>query len=75
MTWGSQYSVWHQTERLGFDPGRAKDFSSSLYVLTSSEAHPAFYSRGTGGPFPGSRALRDRDADHSPLSTVEVRNE
>jgi hypothetical protein len=30
-----------------------KDFSSSLCVQISSEAHPAFYPMGTGGPFPG----------------------
>jgi hypothetical protein len=31
----------------------AKDFSSSLCVQSSSEAHPASYPMGTGGPFPG----------------------
>jgi hypothetical protein len=34
-------------------PGRAKDFSCSLYVHTSSEAHPASYPMGTGGPTTG----------------------
>jgi hypothetical protein len=36
-------------------PAEAKDFSSSLYVQTSSEAHPASYPMGTGGPFPGDK--------------------
>jgi hypothetical protein len=30
---------------------------------------------GTGGPFPGAKALTARDADHSPLSRAEVENE
>jgi hypothetical protein len=34
-------------------PAKANDFSSSLCVQTSSEAHPASYPMGTGGPFPG----------------------
>jgi hypothetical protein len=34
-------------------PAEAKDFSSSLCVQTGSEAHPAFCTMGTGGPFPG----------------------
>jgi hypothetical protein len=31
-------------------PAEAKDFSSSLYVQTGSEAHPASCTMGTGGP-------------------------
>jgi hypothetical protein len=31
----------------------ANDFSSSLCVQTSSEAHPASYPMGTGSPFQG----------------------
>jgi hypothetical protein len=42
----------------------AKDFSSSLYVQTSSEAHPASCTMGTGGPFPGDKARPGRGADH-----------
>jgi hypothetical protein len=34
-------------------PAGAKDFSCSLCVQTSSEAHPASCTMGTGGPFPG----------------------
>jgi len=30
---------------------------------------------GTGGSFPGCKARLGRDADHSPLSSVEVVNE
>jgi hypothetical protein len=40
-------------------PTRAKDFSSSLCVQTSSEVHPASCPMGTGGPFPGGVARRD----------------
>jgi hypothetical protein len=30
---------------------------------------------GTGGPFPGGKARPGRDADHSPLSSAEVKND
>jgi hypothetical protein len=44
-------------------------------VQTSSGAHPASYPMGTGGPFPGGKARQGRDADHSPPSSAEVKNE
>jgi hypothetical protein len=56
-------------------PAAAKDFSSSLFVQTSSGAHPASCPMGTGCPFPGDKAGPGRDADHSPASSVEVENE
>jgi hypothetical protein len=37
-------------------PAGAKYFSSSLCVQTSSEAHPASCTMGTGGPFPGGKS-------------------
>jgi hypothetical protein len=51
------------------------DFSSSPCVQTGSGAHPASYPMGTGSPFPGGKAWPGRDADHSPPSSVEVKNE
>jgi hypothetical protein len=56
-------------------PAGAKDFSSSLCVQTSSEAHPASCTVGTGDPFPGGEARPGRDADHSPPSSAEAENE
>jgi hypothetical protein len=56
-------------------PAETKDFSSGLYVQTSSEAHPASCAMGTGDPFSGSKARPGRDADHSPPSSAEVKNE
>jgi hypothetical protein len=50
-------------------PIGAEDFSSSPCVQTSSEAHPASYPMGTGGPFPGGKARPGCDADHSPPSS------
>jgi hypothetical protein len=47
-------------------PAGAKGFSSSLCVQTGSGAHPASFTMGTGGPFPGDKARPGRDADHSP---------
>jgi hypothetical protein len=51
-------------------PTRAEDISSSLCVQTSSGAHPASCTMGTGG-----KAPPGRDADHSPPSSAEVLNE
>jgi hypothetical protein len=52
-----------------------KDFSSSLCVYTGSTAHPASYQMGFGGPFPGGTVWLGHDADHSPSSSTEVKNE
>jgi hypothetical protein len=51
----SQYSVWLLIGRPGFDLRQRQTipFSSSLCVHTSSKAHPASYTMGTGGPFLG----------------------
>jgi hypothetical protein len=47
------------TGRSRFDPRqRRKYFSSSLCVQTSSVAHPASYTMGTGGLFPGVKCGR-----------------
>jgi hypothetical protein len=56
-------------------PAEAKDFTSNLRVHTSSGAHQASCSVGSGGPFPGAKARPGRDADHSPPSSAEVVNE
>jgi hypothetical protein len=56
-------------------PAGAKNFSYSLFVQTGSEAHPASCTMGTGGHFPGAKARPERDADHSPPSSVEVEYE
>jgi hypothetical protein len=47
------------------------DFSSSPCHQTGSGAHPASYTMGTGGSFPGGKERPGRDADHSP-SSAEV---
>jgi hypothetical protein len=52
----------------------AKDFSSSLCAQTSSRAHPASCTMGTGGHFPGAKVRPRRDDDHSP-SSAGVENE
>jgi hypothetical protein len=54
-------------------PAEAKDFSSSLCVETSSGAHPASCSMGTGGPFPGAEVRPGHDADLSLPSSAESR--
>jgi hypothetical protein len=54
-------------------PTGAEDFSSSLCVQTSSGAHPASCTMGTGGPFHEGKAQPGRDADHSPPFSAEVK--
>jgi hypothetical protein len=49
-------------------PIEAQDFPSSLCGQTSSEAHTAFCTLATGD-----KARPGRDADHSPLSSAEVK--
>jgi hypothetical protein len=56
-------------------PAGAKDFSSNLCVQASSEVYPGSCTMGTGGPFPGAKRSPGRDADHSPPSGTEVKNE
>jgi hypothetical protein len=51
-------------------PAEAKAFSSSLCAETSSEAHPAYNPMVTEA-----KSLLGRDADHSPPSSAEVKNE
>jgi hypothetical protein len=49
------------------------DRGSILAPASGSEAHPASYPMGTGGPFPGGKARPRRDADHSTPSSAEVK--
>jgi hypothetical protein len=65
--YSSVFSVWLHTGQLGFDHQQMQnDFSSSLCDQTGSEAHPASYPMGTGGPSPGGKARPGRDPDYSP---------
>jgi hypothetical protein len=70
----SDYGLDYQAIRVR-SPAGAKDLSSNLCVQTGSGAHPASYTMGTGGPFPGGKARPWHDADHLPLSSAEVVNE
>jgi hypothetical protein len=56
-------------------PTGAENFSFSPCVQSGSGAHPACYPVGTGGSFPGGKARPGHDADHSPPSSAEVKNE
>jgi hypothetical protein len=47
----------------------------SLFVHTSSVVPQAILSNGISGPFPGGKAQSGHDADHSPPSSAEVKNE
>jgi hypothetical protein len=54
----------------GSIPDRGRGFSSSFCVQAGSGAHPASCTMGTGG-----KARPGRNADHSPPSSAEVKNE
>jgi hypothetical protein len=56
----------------GSSPGRRWVLVSSPLRPAGSGAHPASYPIGTRGSFHGPRRPR-READHSPLSSVEVK--
>jgi hypothetical protein len=56
-------------------PTGAEDCSSSPCVQTGSGAHPASCTMGTRGPFPRGKVQTGHDADHSPPSSAEVKNE
>jgi hypothetical protein len=56
-------------------PAEENDFSSIVFVQTSSEFHAVSYPVGTGSPFPGRKARPGRDADPSLPSSAEVKNE
>jgi hypothetical protein len=76
-SWGSSVSnsVWLRTGRpsdRGSIPGRARDFSSNLYVQSGSGAHPVSCTMGTRGPFPEGKARPGRGADRSPPSSAKV---
>jgi hypothetical protein len=76
VQWGSSVSLvsWLQTgqgDRVRF-PAEAMDVSSNLCVKTSSAAHSASCTMGTGGPFPGAKAQPGSDTDHSHPSSAEV---
>jgi hypothetical protein len=54
-------------------PAEAQDFSSSLCVQKSPEAHSVSHPMGIGNPFTEGKAWPGHDTDHS--STVKVKNE
>jgi hypothetical protein len=56
-------------------PTEAEVFSSNLCFQTGSGAHPASYTVGTGGSFPGGKQRPERDADHSLPSSAEIKKE
>jgi hypothetical protein len=51
-------------------PTQAEDFYTNLCVQTGCGAHSASYTVGTGG-----KARPGRDADHSPPSSTEVKED
>jgi hypothetical protein len=71
----SKYVIFHCINKRLRSPTEAEDSSSNLCVQTGSGAHPASCTMGTGGSFPGGKARPGRDADNSPPSSAEVKEE
>jgi hypothetical protein len=59
-SWGSSVSIVsdYRVDDPVFNPRQRQRISSSLCVQTSSEAHPASCTMGTGDPFPGVKCRR-----------------
>jgi hypothetical protein len=57
----------------GSIPSRGSDFSLFISVQTGYGTHPVSCPMGTGGSFPGVKRS-EREVDHSPLSSAEVKN-
>jgi hypothetical protein len=66
------YGLDDRVSRVRF-PAGAENFSLHQRVQNGSGAHPASYPMGTRGSFPGVK-WPEREADHSPPSTAEVKN-
>jgi hypothetical protein len=76
-SWSSSVSIvsdYRLDDRVR-SPAEAKDFSSSLCVQTSSQAHPASCPVSTRSPLPRAKAQLGREADHSTPSSAKVKNE
>jgi hypothetical protein len=56
-------------------PTETGDYSYGLCVQIDSRVHPTPCQLVPGGPFPEGKARPGRDADHSPPSSAEVKNE
>jgi hypothetical protein len=63
----SQYSDW--AGRLGFDSRQGQKFALRHIVQIGSGAHPASYPMGTGGFFPGGKAIGVKLTAHFQLGT------
>jgi hypothetical protein len=59
----------------GLIPDRCRGVFFWLCIQTGSGAHPASCLLGTGGSFLGGKARPGRDVDHSPPSSVQIKNE
>jgi hypothetical protein len=74
-TYFSQYTDWARGWTTGVRlPAGAGDFSLNYCVQTGSDAHPASYPMGTGVFSPGIKRP-GHEADHSPPSSAEIKNE
>jgi hypothetical protein len=59
--------------RPGYDSRQGQEISLLHCVQTGSGAHPSSQPMGTGGSFPKVKR-QEREADHSPPSSAEVKN-
>jgi hypothetical protein len=74
-----EHLLWRWVFNNLFTFTRSWDSSEAIFfslasVQTRSEAHPASYLMGTGGPYPGDKPRPWSDAGHSPPSSDKVKN-
>jgi hypothetical protein len=76
-SWGSSDSTVSEygMDDRGLIPGRGNRFFFQSLRPDWLWNHPASYSMSSGGPFLGGKAWPGREADHSPPSSAEVKNE
>jgi hypothetical protein len=74
-TKGFKSTKWMKGKRKKKSCHRQNNFFFQQNVQTGSESHPAFYSTGTGVFFPLEIKRQGCEFDHSPPSSIEVKNE
>jgi hypothetical protein len=83
-TWGTRIAQCVQWQDYGLDdrvsmfrfPAKSRNFCAVQKVKTGCGAHPTFYSKGNGLlRWGGGAKWPEREADHSPPSIAEVKNE
>jgi hypothetical protein len=74
-SWGSSVMPDYRLDGRRSSPRQSQRIFPLTSVSRPAEAHTSSLPMGTGGPFPRGKPRPERDADHSPPSSAEVKNE